>query len=104
MQTRVAKAVVIGATGAVGSALVAQLLASAACAQGTTLTRRSVTMFDALPGREKLRQHVIDMTDIEHATRGLADGHELAFCTMGIGQPRKTTMEEFWRVDVEYAG
>lgn len=104
MTTPAVSAVVIGATGAVGSALVAQLLASRWSTQVTTLGRRSVTTFDELPGHEKLRQHVVDLNDLERATRERASGHELAFCTMGIGQPRKTTKEEFWRVDVEYAG
>jgi uncharacterized protein YbjT (DUF2867 family) len=27
----------------------------------------------------------------------------VAFCTLGVGQPRKASREEFWRVDVEWA-
>lgn len=98
------RAVVIGATGAVGSALVRELLASTACLQVTALARRPVEQFNGLPGREQLRVEVIDLRDIEAATHAGASGYELAFCTMGIGQPRKVPYEEFWRVDVEYAG
>jgi uncharacterized protein YbjT (DUF2867 family) len=98
------RAVVIGATGAVGGALVAELLAAPACTQVSALTRRSVDTFSSLPGRDKLRLEVIDLREIEAATRQAANGYELAFCTMGIGQPRKVSDEEFWRVDVEYAG
>jgi uncharacterized protein YbjT (DUF2867 family) len=28
---------------------------------------------------------------------------DAAFCTMGVGQPRKVGRKEFWKVDVEYA-
>jgi uncharacterized protein YbjT (DUF2867 family) len=97
-------AVVIGATGAVGSALVGELLASPECTRITALVRRSVDTWRGSPGVAKLRLEVIDFTSLEAETARLAPGHEAAFCTMGVGQPRKVTAEEHWRVDVEYAG
>ncbi len=98
------KAIVVGATGAVGSALVRELLASPACAGVTALVRRATTAFDGAPGREKLRLEVVDFDHLEQDTARLAAGCDVAFCTMGIGQPRKVPLEEFRRVDVEYAG
>ena len=97
-------ATVIGATGAVGGALVRELLASAACTRVVALVRREVDSFATVPGCEKLQFHTIDFSDTESATRQYAAGCEVAFCTMGIGQPRKATHEEIRRVDVEYAG
>ncbi|HUX35145.1 MAG TPA: NAD(P)H-binding protein [Gemmatimonadaceae bacterium] len=98
------KAVVVGATGAVGSALVRELLASPRCIRVTALVRRATTMFAHAPGWEKLRLEVVDLADLERATATLAAGCDVAFCTMGIGQPRKVPPEEFRRVDVDYAG
>jgi uncharacterized protein YbjT (DUF2867 family) len=98
------RAVVAGATGAVGSALVRELLASPLCTRVLALTRRPVTLFADTPGRAKLTLAVIDYAHLEAETAARAAGFEAAFCTVGIGQPRKVSSEEFWRVDVEYAG
>ena len=95
------RAVVVGATGAVGSALVRELLRSSACAGVVALTRRPT---DNLALSDSLRVHVIDLGQLETATRDLAAGCETAFCTLGLGQPSRASFEEFWRVDVEYAG
>ena len=37
-------------------------------------------------------------------TVDVAKGCDAAFCTLGLGQPRKAPKEEFWQVDVEWAG
>lgn len=98
------RAIVVGATGAVGSSLVRELLASPAFTQVTALTRRAVTSFDADAGREKLRLEVVDLANLERDSARLGAGCDAAFNTMGIGQPRKVSFEEFHRVDVEFAG
>jgi len=100
------RAIVIGATGAVGSAVVRDLLASPRCADVAALTRRPVQIFDGLAGQDKLRQRVIDMSQpgsIERETVEAARDAEVAFCTMGVGQPRKMAKEEVWRIDVDSA-
>jgi uncharacterized protein YbjT (DUF2867 family) len=97
------RAVVVGATGAVGSALVRELLASPRCEEVTALTRRPVEIFAGLPGYGKLRQRVIDMSDLEQETAEAARGYTMAFCTMGVGQPRKMAQGEVWKIDVDYA-
>jgi len=100
------RAIVIGATGAVGSALVRELLASPLCAEVTALVRRPVEMFDGAPGKAKLRVRVLDMSEvatIERETADAAQGCQAAFCTMGVGQPRKLSKDEVWRVDVQCA-
>ena len=95
------RALIVGATGAVGSALVGELLFSGACTEVLALTRRP---FDAFTDAAKLRVHVVNFEQLERATGESAKGCDVAFCTMGIGQPRKVAFDEFWRVDVEYAG
>lgn len=98
------QAIIIGATGAVGSSVVRALLESPACVRVTALSRRAVNTFDAFPNRSKLSIQVSDYAGIEELVPAAAVGSAVAFCTMGIGQPRKVSTEEFWRVDVEYAG
>lgn len=98
------RALVIGATGAVGSALVRGLLAAPRCRAVTILTRRATEMFAGAPGAGKLTQRVVDMDRVELQAREPATGCEAAFCTMGIGQPRKVSRDQFWKVDVDYAG
>ncbi len=98
------KAVVVGATGAVGSALVRELAASPACTAVVALVRRATTVFAHAEGWEKIRIEVVDFERLEPSTAELAAGCDAAFCTMGIGQPRKVPAAEFRRVDVDYAG
>jgi len=95
------RASVIGATGAVGSALVRELVASPRCDGVVALSRRQT---DALGASPKLAVQVVDLAHLEAATRELAAGCDAAFCTLGLGQPSRASFEEFWRVDVEYAG
>jgi uncharacterized protein YbjT (DUF2867 family) len=94
------RAIVIGASGAVGSALVRELLGSERCAGVAVITRRPVGLFGQ---NARLTQHVVEMDRLEAAVPALAAGCEAAFCTMGIGQPTKVPKEELWRVDVEYS-
>ncbi len=98
------RAVVVGGTGAVGGSLVRELLSSPDCSEVVALVRRPVDQFDTLDGREKLSLEEIEVQDLEAATTELASGCDLAFMTMGIGQPRKVSREVFRRVDLEYAG
>jgi uncharacterized protein YbjT (DUF2867 family) len=95
------RAVVIGGTGAVGGAVVRSLLASRACAGIVALTRRPFTAEGLAPKGEV---RVVDYTDLERATATHAAGCVVAFCTVGVGQPRKVSDAEFRRVDIELAG
>ena len=103
-------AVVLGASGAVGSALVRELLASSYWRTVTIFVRRPTTVFDALPGADKLVTHVSDLEEIESESaieltigREGIGGPMSAFCTLGVGQPRKVSRATFHHVDVEIA-
>ena len=95
------RALVIGATGEVGGALVRELAASPACAGIVALTRRKVDALQALP---KLVAQVVPFEALEARTAELGAGCDVAFCTMGVGQPRKMPFAEVRKVDVDYAG
>jgi len=95
------RAIVLGATGAVGSALTRELLASRAWESVTIVTRRPTAVFRDAPGVEKLTAHVVEMSRVEEGAARLAEGTHAAFCTMGLGQPSKASREQFWQVDVE---
>lgn len=97
------KAVVIGGTGAVGGALVRELLSSPRCDELVALVRRPVDQFDSMEGREKLDLEEVDFLDLEAVTGEFASDCHFAFLTMGIGQPRKVSREVFLRVELEYA-
>ena len=97
------RAIVVGATGAVGSALVRELLRSARCTGVTLLVRRPTEAFAGDEGAAKLSVRVIDFEKLEAVTEVEARGHEVAFCTMGVGQPSKVSREELRRVDLEQA-
>jgi uncharacterized protein YbjT (DUF2867 family) len=97
------QAIVIGATGAVGSSLVRELIASPLCKQVTAVVRRELPeeFFD--DPANKVRVQILDMDNLGTEAIAAARHCDAAFCTMGIGQPRKVTKEQFWKVDVEYA-
>jgi uncharacterized protein YbjT (DUF2867 family) len=97
------RAIVIGATGAVGSSLVRELLASPLCEEVTAVVRQEPheDFFD--DPNSKLRLQVLDMEQLGTEAIAPARNCDAAFCTMGIGQPRKVTKAQFWKVDVEYA-
>ena len=100
------RALVLGASGAVGGALVRELLGSEHCVGITAFVRNASPALESLPGRAaKLAIKVVAMehlgTDVARALAELPD-HSVAFCTLGVGQPRKVSAEMHWRVDVEY--
>lgn len=103
-------ALVLGGTGAVGSALVRELLAGSRWASVTIFVRRPTRQFVGVPGAEKLSEHLMDVDRLEGEVaaqtslrRDAQRGPWSAFCTLGVGQPRKVSREELHRVDVGIA-
>jgi uncharacterized protein YbjT (DUF2867 family) len=97
------RAIVLGATGAVGSALVEALLHSERCAGIVTLGRRTSEALAKHPRAAKLDARVVELEALEAATREAAVGCDVAFCVLGIGQPSKVSEAEFRKVDLGYA-
>jgi uncharacterized protein YbjT (DUF2867 family) len=91
-----AQLVLLGATGAVGRNVLGEALRSPAFDRVTTIGRRSADIADG-----KLTQHVVDL-DQPDSYRALIAGHTAAICTLGVGQPSKSTREEVWKVEIDY--
>lgn len=96
------RAIVLGGTGAVGSALVRELLAAPDWIEVTAIVRSPTDRFDALAGRQKLIVQVTPMDRVEAVAAAAGRGATVAFSALGVGQPRKVSREEFWNVDVGY--
>ncbi len=86
--------ILIGATGAVGSHVLAALAVLPEVEAITVLARRKP---DAAPAA-KVSWHVVDVLDAA-SYAALLPGHHAAICTLGVGQPSKASREEFRRVD-----
>jgi len=86
--------VMIGATGAVGSRVVANLLEFGNLERFTLLGRKGL---DGVSGGG-LSQHLVDLFE-PSSYRHLLAGHQVAVCTLGVGQPSKVSREEFVRLD-----
>lgn len=98
------RAVLLGATGAVGRNVLAEALRSPAFASVTTLGRRPVDgaeAVDAAGAGKKLTQHVVDLAD-PASYRDRIAGHTTAICTLGVGEPSKSTPAEVWKVEIDY--
>jgi len=101
-------AVIYGASGAVGRSVLHELLVSPRCAKVVSLGRRELpkeSFTESESETKKLVQHVINPDNIEEdiKTRSLVDGCDVAFCTVGVGQPSAVSSEELHKVDVGYA-
>ena len=92
----VKKVLLLGATGAVGSAALRALLQQSEPVQVTTLARRPLT--GPLPSN--VVQHTLDVMD-PTAYAHLLPGHDAAICTLGVGEPSKVSRDSFVRVDQE---
>ena len=89
------KAVVIGATGATGRALVRQLLATEWVTQVIVLVRRA-----SFERQSKLEEHIIDFAHLE-GFRDLIVG-DLAFSCLGTTLQDAGSKEAQWMVDYTY--
>ncbi|KAL6041577.1 NADH(P)-binding protein, PF13460 family [Balamuthia mandrillaris] len=105
------KAIVLGATGAVGKSLVAQLLRSPTFSTVTTLGRRSVpletylhnsTEEDSAAASQKLHQQVLEDLDQLPEHKELFDGHDTVFCCLGTTIKRAGSQQQFRKVDHDY--
>ncbi len=95
--------VVLGASGAVGSVVVAALQAMPQVSRITVLVRRPMLNVT----NDKIEQHIVDVMKPERYAAFLK-GHQAAICTFGVGQPTKVSAQEFIAVDfnavLDFAG
>jgi uncharacterized protein YbjT (DUF2867 family) len=91
-------AIVLGATGAVGSNIVSALIASDNFTKVTTIGRRVDPTLVNPNG--KVVQQITDVFESK-AYSPILTGHSHAFAAFGIGQPSKTAPNEFQRVDID---
>jgi uncharacterized protein YbjT (DUF2867 family) len=87
-------AVVLGATGAVGSEVVRTLATMPAVESLTLLGRRTL---EGMSG-DRIHQHVVDIFD-PTSYEPFLRGHHAAICTLGVGQPSKIDRDEFVKID-----
>jgi len=88
------KIVMIGGSGAVGTEVIRTLVTMPDIAKITLLGRRE----HAVPRSDIISQHVVDLTDPSSYTN-LLKNHDVAICTLGIGEPSKATKEQFIAID-----
>lgn len=86
----------LGATGAVGGEALRALEDMPEIAKITVLARRP----SEGPRHAKTSWHMVDvLADASYAY--LLPAHDIAICTLGVGQPSKVSREEFRKVDFE---
>lgn len=89
------KVAMLGASGAVGGAALARLVAMPEVDAVAVIVRRPM---DGLPA--KVAAHVCDVTKPETYASALA-GADAAICTFGVSQPSKATRAEFRAIDFD---
>jgi uncharacterized protein YbjT (DUF2867 family) len=97
--------VMIGATGAVGGHLARHLARDSALHSAASEQVQQLTLLGRKPAEVQgaaVQQHAVNLGDAASYAQLLA-GHSVGVCTVGIGQPSKTTWEEFVRVDHDMA-
>lgn len=94
MQNQATSIVMLGATGAVGTQALKALLALPAVQSITTLGRRPVPDIE----HDKVKQHNINIFKPETYQPFLL-GHQVAICTLGVGEPSKVSKEDFLKID-----
>lgn len=94
IMVKMRSAVVVGATGLVGSELVKQLCDNPYYISVTTLTRRPFSF-----SHKKLTKQIVDFDGLQERDFGYAED---VFCCLGTTRKKAGTREEFEKVDVEY--
>jgi uncharacterized protein YbjT (DUF2867 family) len=92
----VMKVVMLGATGAVGQEALAELQRMPNIESITALVRRPFTP----TASAKLTLHIVDVLKPD-TYQDLLAGHDVAICTLGVGEPSKASFDEFKRIDFD---
>ncbi|EPR67885.1 hypothetical protein [Cyclobacterium qasimii] len=86
--------VMLGASGAVGTAALNALLSLSNVSQLTLLGRKAISGIAV----DFVQQHIISISDA-HSYQEFLSGHSSAICTLGVGEPSKISKEEFIKID-----
>lgn len=86
--------VMLGATGAVGGETLNTLLVKKELSKITLLGRNPVKDAD----ESNVEQYAVDIFDPE-TYDGLLENHDVAICTLGVGEPSKISKEDFIKID-----
>ncbi|KZP28687.1 hypothetical protein FIBSPDRAFT_947514 [Athelia psychrophila] len=94
-------ALIIGATGATGKHVLAEILASPSFSRVGEYGRRVTPLEQITVGKEKLEQKTVDFEKVEEA--GLASGNwDVVFITLGTTKAAAGSAEAFEKIDREY--
>ncbi|CCM05256.1 uncharacterized protein FIBRA_07466 [Fibroporia radiculosa] len=94
-------ALILGGTGAAGSLVLQEILASPHFARVSEYGRRITAAEKIVVGKEKLEQKVMNYEDLESS--GLRDGKwDVIFIALGTSSITAKNRDEFTRVDKEY--
>jgi len=88
------KVIMLGATGAVGNQTALQLSKIPQLGQLTLLGRNQANNIVG----EVIQQHQVDVFKPDSYC-SLLQGHEIAICTLGVGQPSKMSKQAFVKID-----
>ena len=94
LKSNLVSVVMLGASGAVGSATLKTLLQLKTIQQITLLGRNPISTVKT----GSVHQHKIDVSD-PSSYKNYVQGHTTAICTLGVGQPTKVSKEEFIKID-----
>jgi len=86
--------VMLGATGAVGGEALKTILTFSDVEKVSILGRRPVENIEA----PYIHQHKVDIFE-PSSYNELLSGHDIAICTLGVGQPSKMSKEQFLKID-----
>ena len=86
--------VMLGATGAVGNHAARRLAQLPGVTRLSLLGRRPAVDVTG----DSVSQHTIDILDSSRY-ESILPGHDVAVCTLGVGQPSKMSKDEFVRID-----
>lgn len=92
--TKPISVVMMGATGAVGGEVVKALLKFSKIERLTLLGRRTIANIS----NSVVNQYEIDIFNTETYKKHLSK-HDVAICTLGVGQPSKISKESFIKID-----
>lgn len=86
--------IMMGATGAVGTQVLRNLITMRQIERITLLNRRAMKA----ASNPKVTEHIVDVLDPKTYEQ-FVSGHEVAICTLGVGDPSTVSKERFVEID-----